>query len=55
MNLHDTYHLLNTIKTRCNLKTLDLIKVNLNSESIEMLGEVIRTSRTIQNLDISWN
>ena len=34
MNLHDTHHLLNTIKTRCNLKTLDLIKVNLNSESI---------------------
>jgi hypothetical protein len=46
---------MSTIRARSFLKKLELIKANLNDNTVQVLGEVIRTNRTLTHLDISWN
>jgi hypothetical protein len=51
-----TYKILEQIKANGrNLRKLELIKANFNERSIELLGNIVKTSRSITYLDISWN
>lgn len=40
---------------KCQLKKLSLVRANLNVEAIEILSDIIARSKSLIELDISWN
>ena len=49
------YKLIKQIKKNCFLRSLALVKANLNKESLEILSDYLEQNSKIRELDISWN
>jgi hypothetical protein len=47
--------LIRQINKNCFLRTLALVKSNLNKESLEILSVYLEQNSQIRELDISWN
>ncbi len=48
-------NLLETIRDKCFLRKLELVKIGLYGDNVEQLSNIVKQSRSITHFDISWN
>jgi|LakMenEpi03Aug12_release.lakeMendotaPanAssembly.Ray.scaffolds.fasta_scaffold1433665_1 hypothetical protein len=50
-----TFNLLQGIKIKNQLVKLSLVRAGINEFSIPILENLVKTSKTLKDLDLSWN